>query len=121
MGSIDDRDRGGSGVAVAAEFDALLDSLAHPHRRKVLRALLDRESSTTLLALTWEVAARRDDTVRVTVPRPVLDRIQTRLHHVHLPKLAAAGVVDYDTDHRAIELTADPDRLERILDDVSRD
>lgn len=121
MGSTDDRELDGPGVAATPSLGTLLDSLAHPYRRHVLRALLDRESSTTLLALTWEVASRLDDTLQANVPSPVLDRVRTRLHHVHLPKLAAADIVDYDTDYRTVELTADPDRIGRILDDVPAD
>jgi acetolactate synthase small subunit len=119
VGRTDDRD--GASVVTEPSMDALLDSLAHPYRRHVLRALVEREPSTTLLALSWEVTSRLDETVRATVQRPVLDRVRARLHHVHLPKLAAVDVVDYDTAYRTVELTADPDRLVRFLDAVPTD
>lgn len=41
-------------------------------------------------------------------------RITTDLHHVHLPKLADAGVVEYDSVAEIVYYTG-PDRLESLL------
>ena len=34
-------------------------------------------------------------------------RIRTELHHLHVPKLVAAGLVEYDDERELVEPTAD--------------
>lgn len=73
-----------------APVDRLLSVLATEPRRRVLRYL--RESSddvTSLETLAEHVAAREDGS---TDPEDAA----VRLHHADLPKLADAGLVDYD-------------------------
>lgn len=43
------------------------------------------------------------------------ERIALRLHHVHLPKLADTGVIEYNPDERRIRYQGDTS-VERILD-----
>jgi len=74
--------------------------LLAPERRRLALAVLEERSSRIDLAdLAADVAEREPDaTVR---------EVQIALHHAHLPKLAAAGVVDYDPATRTIAPTAD--------------
>jgi len=80
----------------------LLDALAHERRRSVCEALAaaDREF-LPLEELTERVAARDHDgadpqTVRV------------ELHHVHLPKLDEAGLLEYDYELNTVCYESDP-------------
>lgn len=65
--------------------------LADPRRRRVVDALADLQPPVSLERLAAAVADRDSGE---TPAGP--DDVVISLHHVHLPKLAAAGVVDYD-------------------------
>lgn len=39
----------------------------------------------------------------IPVDSEAIDRVTRRLHHLHLPKMAALGVVGYDTVNKRIE------------------
>ena len=110
-------DSGESGVSL----ETSLTLLANPHRRYVLEDLLDWGRSSTLPELTWSVAMRFHEADGTDVSRDALDSIRIRLHHVHLPKLAAGGLIDYDYDSRTAELAAEPVHLRRLLADASAD
>lgn len=58
--------------------DTRLDVLAHPERRRLLAALLETGPATEV-----PVAPERD----------AGDALRIAMHHVHVPKLVAAGVV----------------------------
>lgn len=67
--------------------------LAASERRAVLDVLADRQEPIDLTTLASAVADRVD------APTASSERaVKATLHHCHLPKLAAAGVVEYDTD-----------------------
>ena len=63
-------------------FDDLFHQLDHPLRRRVLRELAGADA-TDLATL-------------AAGPEP--ERARLQLYHVHLPKLAAAGYVEWDPD-----------------------
>jgi hypothetical protein len=81
--------------------------LDHPYRR-VLLALLDSESPPiTVTDLAFGVSAydptSSDVAAGITaleedrpMPTSVVDALVAQLHHTHLPRLAAAGVLQYD-------------------------
>lgn len=78
-----------SGLA-RSEVHRLLSS----DRRRILLDVLDeRPTPLDLQALALAVAEREPD---VDSDRPDdVERVAITLHHNHLPKLAAAGIVDY--------------------------
>ncbi|WP_152042335.1 DUF7344 domain-containing protein [Salinigranum salinum] len=79
----------------------------HPYRR-ILLALLDGESPpVTVTDLAFGVFAYDSTSSDVvagttaleedrTMPTSVVDALASQLHHTHLPRLAAAGVLQYD-------------------------
>lgn len=87
-------------------LDDTLAVLADWQRRRVLRHLLDGAGGTTttdeLVALISDQGSGDPEQVR------------HRLHHVHLPKLAARGLVTYDPDSGTVTYSPDP-TVERIL------
>lgn len=71
--------------------------LAEERRRIVCNVLAEEEAPISVRRLAADVADREND--QSTTTRSV----EISLHHVHLPKLASAGIVDYDADVRRVE------------------
>lgn len=86
-------------------LQALFDALRHPERRQVLVRLNDFPPATDD-AVELE-AVFRDD---------YLDDAAVSLHHVHLPKLDAAGFVDWDPDRRVISHGRRFDAIAPLID-----
>lgn len=67
-------------------FDAHLEAVGHPQRRRVLFALLrvdDPEEHVSIRDLDCDVSGRE---------------LSLSMRHVHLPKLAEMGVVEFDDE-----------------------
>ena len=78
-------------------LDALFSALAHEQRRLVLRALRGTEGHAADLDALVETV--RDEANRPDVTAEDGRReVRAALRHVHLPKLAAAGLVEYDEE-----------------------
>jgi DNA-binding transcriptional ArsR family regulator len=87
--------------------DQLFDVLADPYRRIVLSRLFERAEPVSVDDLAAEVAEATESRA-VDVPAGDSRRIGIRLHHVHLPKLASAGLVEREDDLvRPTELAAE--------------
>jgi len=88
------------------------DLLSHPLRHQVLLELPNHDNPVQLLALADGIssseipgaATRHDDTADS-------DAVRIELHHSHLPKLAAAGWIEYDSENRTIRYES---RIETI-------
>jgi len=76
------------------DSDAVFECLAAQKRRDIIAELRVR-GSASLRELV--------DAVAETGDRP--ERVELELHHRHLPKLADAGLVEYDSEDRAVEST----------------
>lgn len=87
-------------------LDAIFELLADQRRREALYVLDRREGPITVAELADEVA---------TVVEAGPERVAIALHHVHLPKLADAGVVSYDAEARTALLADGGDRFHRYL------
>lgn len=98
------------------DVDAVLAALRHPRRRYLLSALAERDSARSLTGLATDVVAREDDEPRENVTTEARERCRIALHHVHLPKLTALGIVDYDPDGEPTVQAADTDQVSAVLD-----
>lgn len=92
------------------EIDRLLTALGDRDRREVLEYLRGSPDGTATVAELAGVLRERDTGCE--------DRAKVVLHHSTLPKLAGAGVVDYDADARTVWYRGHP-ALESLLDDVT--
>lgn len=74
--------------------------LAAERRRAALDVLAGR---TTPAALTDVARALAEQEAADDPDEAAVERVAVTLHHVHLPRLDAAGVADYDPETRRID------------------
>jgi hypothetical protein len=91
--------------------DGLFDVFANERRRLSLTELAARGSDLHVETLARRVAARESDVAPDAVPQAAMEEVHVSLHHVHLPKLDDADLVEYDRDARRVELRVAPDPL----------
>ena len=92
--------------SVSERIDLALEALSNPYRRQLLLALL--------------LENPQDDTDRdpldllADVDEPAV--IETRLHHVHLPKLESMGFIEWDRESGAISKGPEWDQIAPLLE-----
>jgi len=97
--------------------DDHLRLLADRHRRILLDQL--REDPVTTRDDLADVLRRVDsDSESDTDGETRRRRFAVELHHIHLPALADAGVIEYDPDDGTVVYRPD-ERVERLLDALS--
>lgn len=107
-------------------IDATFDVLSDRHRRHILKSVLDHGQEIALSELAENIAARDTGPPRsevsprvsensMEVPEDKVQEFTASLHHVHIPKLADAGVVEYDTDRDIVRPTESTRQIEHIL------
>lgn len=85
--------------SVHAKIDQLLESLCDPTRRRVALSLVENESMAV-----DEFADRTSG-----------DDLRIKLRHVHLPKLNAAGFVEWDVDAGTVEQGPNFPQIEPVV------
>ena len=100
---------------IPLSLDALLDILANQRRRYLLEYLWERPDGVG----SFEEATKHTiaEIGRKQGYQPNHDDIQVDLQQHHLPKLADAGIIEYDIRSQTIRYR-DHDRLEEIYDRV---
>lgn len=92
-------------------IDRIFRALADGERRAAVAYLADGERSVSRDELVHHVAVETIDCG--VVEGSERERLAARFHHHHLPKLAAAGLVDYDHERGIVRGTELADRVER--------
>ncbi|WP_266082864.1 DUF7344 domain-containing protein [Haladaptatus caseinilyticus] len=87
-------------------LDEIFTLLANTQRRHILTHLIETADQPVPLEALVEYLQTHTDT------NP--EKLQTRLHHLHLPKLADYGVIEYNSSLQLISYTEHP-RLEALL------
>lgn len=99
-------------------LDSTFRLLADEHRRHLLYLVREHESMTLddlADVLTGWLAVRHGDDATTPEDR---QQMYTRLYHVHVPKLAATGVVEFDEDSGTVTLDALPPAIDHLLDEA---
>ncbi|ADD04663.1 HTH domain protein [Natrialba magadii ATCC 43099] len=96
--------------ARADSLDAVFDALADSRRRSILACLNHSFQEIHLETLARDVATREQATTDTTAPESglVTDQLLASLEHTHLPTLAAADLIDFDTDARTVSYSGHP-------------
>lgn len=92
----------------------VFDLLADEHRRHAIAYLATCEESVTISELAAEIATRISNRPRTAVSTQRTRSITIDLHHKHVPKLAEAGVVEYDRECGLVELSEN----DAVVDDA---
>ncbi|MBX0294039.1 DUF7344 domain-containing protein [Haloarcula nitratireducens] len=101
---------GDSETGLLPDADAI-ELLASRRRRTLLGLLVDADGAVTLGSLATAIAQTERASGLGATPS---HRIAVSLHHAHLPKLDAAGVVDYDRETNSVRYRGD-ERIETWL------
>lgn len=90
------------------ESDGPFDLLRNPERRIIVRELVGHGETTTMETLAAAVVSRIDDHDERSA--------RIRLHHVDLPRLEEAGVLDYDSRNGDVVPGDSAEELMQYLD-----
>lgn len=61
------------------------------------------------------VVSREHGTSTTDISNESVEAVESTLYHSHVPKLADAGVVEYDRERTLVRLSEDTEQLERHL------
>lgn len=86
----------------AVSLDALFELLAEERRRYVLYQLADCDGDVCADELAERITASKTGVSDEDVSEAAFRSVATKLHHVDLPKLARAGLAEYDPDSRIV-------------------
>ncbi|WP_187695785.1 DUF7344 domain-containing protein [Haloplanus rubicundus] len=93
-----------------SRLDRIFDVLKHPYRRRILMLVSEHNPRDEDEFSVGELATEDDD----------LELLTTELYHVHLPKLADAGYIEWDEDTHTIRRGPNFDEIApllRLMDD----
>jgi hypothetical protein len=93
-------------TAEGCSLDQVFKLLADTHRRHILTYLIETADQPVPLNTLVEHLNTRTSTNR--------EWVKSRLHHLHLPKLADYGVIEYNSSLQLISYMEHP-RLEELL------
>lgn len=80
------------------EADVIYDVLSERRRRDVLRCLKEYDETMTLPDVADEVAVRELGERITDISAETVMEVYLSLYHTHVPKLTAAGIVEYDQE-----------------------
>lgn len=132
--------RGTDAIPSPASLDATFDALTSRRRREILSVLASRDRPISEADLASSLASQMDEptsetgesTSKTGEPPSKSDertvdasdserqRAHTRLRHVHLPKLAAAGLVHREQDRNVVSAASHPIFETPAFDDLVR-
>ena len=85
----------------------LYEALANDRRRAILATLREQTMPVDTATLAQYVAEAEHGVPDAAVHAEAVEQVHISLYHVHLPRLAASGLVEYDHDRDAVLGVAD--------------
>ena len=102
-------------------LDVVFDILSVERRRHTLAYLLTESAQTTLGDLAEHIACLENDKDLVDLSSQERKRVYVGLYQSHLPRMDDAGVVDFDSDRKTVELGANAAQLAPYLELATED
>ncbi|SDG02597.1 hypothetical protein SAMN04488067_1137 [Halorubrum xinjiangense] len=99
--------------------DEVFTALSNRRRRNVITYLKEHGDDARVRDIAEQLAAWENDLDVNEVTYKQRKRVYTALHQSHLPKLAASGFIDYESDRGIVSLTEESRRLDVYLEVVS--
>lgn len=99
-------------VSQTLSTDTALQILANQQRRRLLHHLVDADGPVPMDKLYATVFTNTSSSEEPTEFR---DRFKIQLHHVHLPKLQEADLIEYDRASSTVQYQSD-DKIEEFLE-----
>ena len=111
-----DGDHGSPAGSVQLEPDDVFEILRNQRRRDVLRFFFEEDRTTVELGtLAEHLAAAEFETTTAELTTQERQRMYVRLYQCHLPKMDEAGIIEFDSDRKTLELGVNARRLEPYL------
>ena len=85
--------------------NSVFSGLSHPYRRVTVIIIVEMDEPVTLDELAREIATRSDQIGAEDYDSRSAERIRVELVHGHLPKLAEADLIEYDSDTNLVSST----------------
>lgn len=98
----------------------IFELLENARRRHVIRYMQENDGAATLDEVVDYVAATENDVRPEDLTTAQRRRVHVSLTQAHLPKMDAAGVVDYHDDRKVVERSAAATSVETYLAEESR-
>lgn len=111
----DEHDPGGD-LPAELTLDVVFGLLSVERRRQTLTDLRRIDDETTLSEMATRIAALENDVPERAVTSDQRKRVYIALYQSHLPKLADAGVIEYDEARGTIEIDSNAAALYPYLD-----
>lgn len=105
-------------VAEGPTLETVLDSCRHKYRRIVLAVLASQQQSISVNDLADAIIKHNHHTPPTEADDETIKRIYLGLHHVHLPKLADTGIIQYDAEGEVVEPTTQVGREESYVSTI---
>ncbi|SNZ15815.1 hypothetical protein SAMN06269185_2607 [Natronoarchaeum philippinense] len=78
--------------------DLILEALANERRRRICKVLANTDRTALGVdRIAHRLATREEDSTTRSISKHA-ETLVVELHHVHLPKLDGAGIVEFDSD-----------------------
>lgn len=103
-------------TALDVETDAFFDVLSNPRRRFVLACLDEYPTPKPLRDIAYQLATWEYGTEVTEIPPDDVTAIYVSLSHVHIPKMADVGLVEYREERDAVTLGEDCDTVTSLTD-----
>ena len=104
---------------VGPSRDEIFTALSNARRRRVIKYLKQNTTEARVRDIAEQLAAWENDLEISEVSYKQRKRVYTALHQSHLPKLAASGFIDYESDRGIVSLTEESRKLDVYLEVVS--
>mgnify|MGYP000737156917 CR=1 FL=1 len=105
----------------ALSKDRVFELLKNRRRREVLHYLYEHDGTASVSTLSEWIAGRENDVPMEEVTTTQRKRVYVGLYQTHLPKMADAGVVDYEQGESGLELGPNAERLYQYVGDGNDD